>query len=333
MDKKNNLDLRILKKIFLNSFQKTLENSKPIIYLKKNIKKKNKNIIKILDDEIDLRKGKLFLIGWGKISGYLAKYLVEIIGKKSVNKGLIITNNRVAVSDNIKVLQGTHPFPSSKTFRSSKKLLKFIKEIKPNDYVISLISGGGSSMLCIPSSNISLNEKKELTKQLLIRGIQPKKINTIRKFMSKVKGGKLLKNINSKKVFNLLVSDENQNLMHSIASGPTIIQKWDFRKVFNDLADKKIKRLVSKKLLNKIKDSAKKSKKEQSLSKIYEKVYFQSRNKNINNLILYQRNLIQNKIIKSKIIFDNHQFRNNFKNNIIKNSNINVLLYKDFLFY
>ena len=60
--------------------------------------------------------------------------------------------------------------------------------------------------------------------------------------MSKVKGGKLLKNINAKKVFNLLVSDENQNLMHSIASGPTIIQKWDFRKVFNDLADKKIKK-------------------------------------------------------------------------------------------
>ena len=101
---------------------------------------------------------------------------MQIIGKKSVNKGLIITNNRVAVSDNIKVLQGTHPFPSSETFSSSKKLLKFIEKIKPNDYVISLISGGGSSMLCIPSSDISLSEKKELTKQLLIRGIQPKKL-------------------------------------------------------------------------------------------------------------------------------------------------------------
>ena len=78
-------------------------------------------------------------------------------------------------------------------------MVKFLRSLKPNDYIIFLISGGGSSIFSIPHKNILMEEKIIISKKLISRGIEPKLINNIRKFTSKIKGGKLLNEMNTKK--------------------------------------------------------------------------------------------------------------------------------------
>ena len=112
-------------------------------------------------------------------------------------------------------------------------MLKFLSLVKANDYIIFLISGGGSSIFSIPHKKVSIQEKIIISKKLIASGIEPKLINNIRKFSSQIKGGKLLNEIKAKKIFNIFVSDENQNLMHSLASGCTVLQKWNFKKIHN----------------------------------------------------------------------------------------------------
>ena len=77
-------------------------------------------------------------------------------------------------------------------------MVKFLRSLKPNDYIIFLISGGGSSIFSIPHKIFSW-KKIIISKKLISRGIEPKLINNIRKFTSKIKGGKLLNEMNTKK--------------------------------------------------------------------------------------------------------------------------------------
>ena len=327
MYKIDNINKSNTQKILLSCFNLLLKENKIDKFLLKNVNFKN-NFLSIVGEKIFI-KDNLYLAGWGKLSPYLAYSFAKLVGVNNIRKGLFISNRKTKNIKNIKFLKGSHPLPNLTTFNSSYKMLNFLKSISSDSHLIFLISGGGSSQFSIPAGGISFTEKKMITQKMITAGVQPKVLNNIRKFTSKVKGGKLIKFLNVKKIFNIIVSDENQNLFHSIASGATILQKWDFKKINKDVNLLSSKNIISKNILNKIKRLIKGHEIFQKNNPIKEKLTFSSNQK---KLILNQKTLEREMIVKSQIIFNNLELRKSLQKIIKKKTNKKVLLNKEFLF-
>ena len=315
----------------LESLNQTLKQTRVIRFIKKDIKIK-KNSIQVANDKIDLNKGDLYIAGWGKLSVYLAKAFIKIVDINKIKRGFFISNNIDKISNKIKILEGTHPYPTLKTYRASLQMLRFLSLVKANDYIIFLISGGGSSIFSIPHKKVSIQEKIIISKKLIAGGIEPKLINNIRKFSSQIKGGKLLNEIKAKRIFNILVSDENQNLMHSLASGCTVLQRWNFKKIHKELKNLDKKKLLNKKLFKKINLLVDENQSYQKKNKFIEKIYYTNNSKEIENIVLSQRKINKDQVIKSKIILDNSKFKKLVTKNLQIKTHKKVILNKEFLY-
>ena len=130
----------------------------------------------------------------------------------------------------VEVLRGDHPIPSSNTLRSSRRLLEYLEtQVGPDDVVLVLISGGGSALFEVPEDGIGLGEIALVTRELMRAGADIVELNTVRKHLSAVKGGKLLRRIPAKRVFSLIISDVVGDRLDTIASGPTAPDETTFR--------------------------------------------------------------------------------------------------------
>ncbi len=187
---------------------------------------------------------KVYVLGSGKASYSMARSLNSIIGEK-IKEGLIIYTQKKKKIGNIKVLKGTHPFPSRESLESTKKILELAERTKKNDLIIYLLSGGTSSLLFYPET--SIEDAIDLNTKLIESGKSIKQINRIRKKCSKVKGGKLLNHIDGN-VLNLVFSDVVGNDLGFIGSGPLFNPK-----------NKKVKNFIiadNKSLLDRAKEKA-----------------------------------------------------------------------------
>tara|TARA_B100000795_G_C22786800_1_gene435010 strand:- start:937 stop:2280 length:1344 start_codon:yes stop_codon:yes gene_type:complete len=221
----------------LSLINKGFELSKPSEYLKYFVEKLSPTSIRIGDYVIDLSVSKLYVIGWGKVTGAMAQALESILGSRIIEDGIVVTSNPEYLTNKIKILEGTHPLPSEKNIKATEEILSLAETCSDKDYVICLVSGGGSSILCLPAGEISLDDKISSTITLLKEGIEVEHINRIRKHISEVKGGKLAKAIHPAQIFNLIISDDIYDEVHSISSGPTVpdpITFKDAQKVISD---------------------------------------------------------------------------------------------------
>lgn len=189
--------------------------------VKNSIKAKD-DVIFIKDKKINLLSYKrIFIIGFGKASGSMAKAMEEIV---DFDKGAVITTEDIYLRK-IKLYKGTHPFPSKKNIEATEKVLEILRQADEEDLVIALISGGGSSLLCKP--RISLESMIEVTRKLMERGCDIEELNTVRKHLSYVKGGQLAKLTNAK-IIGLIISDIIGNPVEFISSGATSEDKTTY---------------------------------------------------------------------------------------------------------
>jgi glycerate-2-kinase len=170
----------------------------------------------------------VYVLGGGKASGSMASGLEDVLGKR-ITKGFV----NVPQGDNHKTsivkLQGaSHPIPDEAGVAGTRQMLSLAEEAKENDLVITLISGGGSSLMPLPRDGVSLEDKKELTDRLLKSGAKISEINTVRKHLSGFKGGWLAKKAYPATVLNLILSDVVDDSLESIASGPTVPDSTTF---------------------------------------------------------------------------------------------------------
>ena len=180
-----------------------------------------KEALRNLKDELNKAR-RIVVIGFGKASIKMAEGCEEELSDKIYDGAIIapkgIEDKKLKI---IKVFEGTHPIPSEVNVESAKKLISVCSNLTSEDLVICLISGGGSSLLTFPANDISLEEKKLTTDVLLKSGADIREINTIRKHISKVKGGQLLNFLKPAKVVSLILSDVVGDPIEYIASGPT----------------------------------------------------------------------------------------------------------------
>ncbi|NHV06824.1 MAG: glycerate kinase [Thaumarchaeota archaeon] len=186
-----------------------------------NPKSSVKEALRNLKDELNKAR-RIVVIGFGKASIKMAEGCEEELRDKIYDGAIIapkgIEDKKLKI---IKVFEGTHPIPSEVNVESAKKLISVCSNLTSEDLVICLISGGGSSLLTFPANDISLEEKKLTTDVLLKSGADIREINTIRKHISKVKGGQLLNFLKPAKVVSLILSDVVGDPIEYIASGPT----------------------------------------------------------------------------------------------------------------
>ena len=117
--------------------------------------------------------------------------------------------------------EGTHPVPSDTNVAVTKKIAGKVKALGEGDMLLALISGGTSALLCLPKEGVTLKEKIETTRELLKSGVEMAELNTIRKSLSAVKGGKLADMAHPGAVETLITSDVAGDDPMIIGSAPT----------------------------------------------------------------------------------------------------------------
>jgi hydroxypyruvate reductase len=133
------------------------------------------------------------------------------------------------------IIEAGHPIPDQKGYGGAKKICSLLKASGPKDLVIFLLSGGGSALLPFPADHIDLKEKQEMTQLLLDCGADIKEINTIRKHISQVKGGRLAKWAYPSTVIGFILSDVVGDQLDVIASGPSVPDSSTFEEAWEIL--------------------------------------------------------------------------------------------------
>ena len=181
------------------------------------------NIMKSYIPDIE-PSGKVIVVGAGKGSAEMARSFEEAWYNKGYKdlSGLVITRyGHKKKCKNINIIEASHPVPDQAGLKATKEMIKLLKTLNEEDLLIVLISGGGSSLLVLPIDGVSLEEKQELTNSLLKCGASISEINSVRKHLSKVKGGNLASYAFPAKIITLAISDVPGDDLGVIASGPT----------------------------------------------------------------------------------------------------------------
>ncbi|NPA97371.1 MAG: glycerate kinase [Crenarchaeota archaeon] len=185
-------------------------------------------------DERAVVRGLIHAVGFGKASREMARGLLEALG--DIAGGVVISPEGDGSIGPIKVLKGDHPVPRENTLRSSRELLNYLeREVKENDIVFVLISGGGSALFEVPAPGVTLDDIAFVTRELLRRGADIVELNAVRKHLSSVKGGQLLRYIRARRVFSLIISDVVEDRLDTIASGPTAPDETTYRDAYEVL--------------------------------------------------------------------------------------------------
>ncbi len=177
----------------------------------------------------------VYLIGAGKASAQMASAMEKILGDK-LNGGIIITKYHHSVpTERTKIYEAGHPVPDENTLKHTSTMLKYISELPPNALIITLISGGGSSLMEQLPPELELSDVQKTVSSLLRSGATITEINTLRKHLSLVKGGRLLQTVSPRTNISLIISDVIGDPLDFIASGPTAPDATTFQEALNIL--------------------------------------------------------------------------------------------------
>ncbi|CAG9187549.1 glycerate kinase type-2 family protein [Cupriavidus pinatubonensis] len=166
-------------------------------------------------------RGRTIVIGAGKASAAMAQAFESACPWPV--EGLVVTRYGYAVPcTHIEIVEAAHPVPDQAGHDAARRLLELVSNLTEDDLVVSLISGGGSSLLPLPLSGISLEDKQAVNRELLKSGATITEMNCVRRHLSAIKGGRLAAICHPAKVFNLLLSDVPGDDPIDIASGPTV---------------------------------------------------------------------------------------------------------------
>jgi hydroxypyruvate reductase len=173
----------------------------------------------------------------------MAQAIEETFGGR-ITKGVVTTKyGHLLPLKRTEIIEAGHPLPDQKGYEGAKKIRILLKESGPDDLVIFLLSGGGSALLPFPADDIELKEKQEVTQLLLDCGADIQEINTIRKHISRIKGGWLAKWAYPSTVIGLILSDVVGDQLEVIGSGPTVPdpsifeEAWEILKKYDLLSE------------------------------------------------------------------------------------------------
>lgn len=166
-------------------------------------------------------KGPLTLVAIGKAAWPMANAAWETL-QNQIQAGIVITkygHSRGPIGD-FEIIEAGHPVVDESSLRGSRLALQMTSQLTSKDQVLLLISGGGSALFEEPEDGVALEDLMGITEQLLKSGADITEMNTVRKHLSKVKGGKFARHCLPARVYSVVLSDVLGDRLDVIASGP-----------------------------------------------------------------------------------------------------------------
>lgn len=169
-------------------------------------------------------QGRTIVVGAGKASASMAQALEA--HWDGPLEGIVVTRyGYEAACKQIEIVQAAHPVPDAAGLQAATRIGQLVTGLTPDDLVIALISGGGSSLLVSPAEGLSLTDKQGINTALLQCGATISEMNCVRRHLSAVKGGRLGAACHPARLVTLLISDVPGDDPSDIASGPTVADK------------------------------------------------------------------------------------------------------------
>ena len=164
--------------------------------------------------------GRVLVVGAGKASARMAEAVESAWGPCA---GLVITRYGYGrPCRGIEIVEAAHPVPDAAGEAATRRMLDLLGGLGGDDFVLALISGGASALLCAPSEGVALAEKQAVNAALLASGAPISAMNTVRKHLSRVKGGQLAAAAYPARMLALMISDVPGDDPALIGSGPTV---------------------------------------------------------------------------------------------------------------
>jgi glycerate 2-kinase len=175
----------------------------------------------------------IYVVGAGKAAAKMTEGVCDQL-KGRVSSGVINVpyDNKTRIDERISINRAGHPIPNADGLNGTLKIVETLEKANESDLIVVLISGGCSALMPLPANGISLSQKQRITNHLLTSGASIHEINIVRKHLSRIKGGQLLRFVkNGCIVISLILSDVIGDNMNTIASGPTFPDDSTFQDV------------------------------------------------------------------------------------------------------
>lgn len=216
------------REILLDLYHDALTEMSPVHLVNQLISRSGRNLA-IAETTHTLSKNRpIYIIGSGKASAGIALALERILGDYLTDGMVLVPRSESKISSKrIQFFQCDHPLPSETNLASTLELIDFIRTFPPKSIVFNVISGGTSALLFKPNDAISIKSAQQVYELLLDSGADISEINTVRKQISEVHGGRLLRALKDVYLVDLILSDVPGNDPSIIGSGPTTIDESD----------------------------------------------------------------------------------------------------------
>ena len=209
------------------------------------------DLLSISGMEFDMsRIDRVLVIGAGKAAFPMLDAAANVLGNYLsagiviVKEGYACPSQGISCPSVCKVIEASHPVPDQRGVDGTQEIITLLKGVTRDDLVICLFSGGSSALLLAPYPEISLSDYQTLTDVLLASGADISEVNTIRKHIDQVKGGRLAEHAAPASVVSLILSDVVGDRLDVIASGPTVPDLTSFSDACRIIERRKIHGLI-----------------------------------------------------------------------------------------
>jgi hydroxypyruvate reductase len=179
-------------------------------------------LARLLPDQLD---GRFFVTGFGKASAGMARTVEDHLPpamQLRCSGEVIVPDGHEDYCTEITITTASHPVPDVRGLAAAGRIMDQARSLTSTDLMLVLVSGGGSSLFCLPHTGITLKQKQKITSELLAAGASIDQINCVRKHLSAVKGGHLAVAAYPARTLALSISDVPGDDVTVIASGPTV---------------------------------------------------------------------------------------------------------------
>ena len=163
----------------------------------------------------------IHVVGAGKAAYPMARAAEDILGSLIKDGAVITKDGHGGPLKRIKLYEASHPLPDGRGVIAASRILDIARSATEDDLIVCLFSGGASALMVLPAQGITLKDKQEVTQLLLHSGADIAEVNSVRKHLSAIKGGRLAEAAYPARVATLVISDVLGNDLGTIASGPT----------------------------------------------------------------------------------------------------------------
>jgi glycerate 2-kinase len=171
-------------------------------------------------DDARVPDGDVVMLSAGKASPAMAAYAAARLGRQ-LRGGLVISSTSAAVPSSLERIVGGHPAPSAESERGGRRALELASTMPDQATLLVLLSGGASALMAVPAAGLTLDDKREVTARLMHAGADIHALNTVRKHLSAIKGGRLAAAARGPCLC-LAISDVVGDDPSVIGSGPTV---------------------------------------------------------------------------------------------------------------